>query len=156
MRREAGSGRLGGLDGGAGFWHKGAAMSASEWPYEVSEFECHRCGNCCRGDGDVVLTEADIAGLSAYLGQSVPAFLASTTRRREDGATCLIDQGDALRSCVFLQPDNTCRVHAVKPEQCRGFPMKWRPPDVLEICAGLRAAAGLPFPTRRTMNRRTG
>lgn len=131
-------------------------MSASEWPYEVSEFACHRCGNCCRGEGDVVLTAEDVVALAGELGLSEAAFLASHTRRREDGATCLIDQGDPLQSCVFLAADNSCRVHAVKPEQCRGFPMKWRPPDALEICAGLRAAAGLPWPTRRTMNRRTG
>src|SRR5262249_11903908 len=131
-------------------------MPETEWPYPVSEFECHRCGNCCRGDGDVVLTADDAARLAAELGLGASEFLARFTRAREDGAICLIDQGDALRSCVFLTAENTCRVHAVKPAQCRGFPMKWRPADALEICAGLRTAAGLPWPTRRTMNTRTG
>jgi Fe-S-cluster containining protein len=131
-------------------------MPETEWPYPVSEFECHRCGNCCRGDGDVVLTADDTPRLAATLQRTAPEFVAEFTRVREDGATVLIDQGDALRSCIFLTAENTCRVHAVKPEQCRGFPMKWRPPDALEICAGLRVAAGLAWPTRRTMNRRTG
>ncbi|MDC0718190.1 YkgJ family cysteine cluster protein [Nannocystis bainbridge] len=133
-----------------------AAPPESEWPYEVSEFACHRCGNCCRGDGDVVLTADDVTRLAAHAGLEEAAYLARYTVRREDGATCLIDQGDALRSCVYLTPENTCEVHALKPTQCVGFPMKWRPGDALEICAGLRAAAGLPYPTRRTMNRRTG
>lgn len=127
-----------------------------EWPYPVSEFQCHRCGNCCRGDGDVALTADDCVRLAAALGVTEAVFAARYTRGREDGAICLIDQGDALRSCVFLTAENTCQVHAVKPTQCQGFPMKWRPTDALEICAGLRAAAGLPYPTRRTMNRRTG
>ncbi|MDC0669899.1 YkgJ family cysteine cluster protein [Nannocystis radixulma] len=133
-----------------------ATPPETEWPYAVSEFECHRCGNCCRGDGDVALTPEDVARLAAHFGLAAEAFVARYTWRREDGATCLIDQGDALRSCVFLTPENTCEVHALKPTQCVGFPMKWRPTDALEICAGLRAAAGLPYPTRRTMNRRTG
>ena len=131
-------------------------MAESDWPYPVSEFECHRCGNCCRGDGFVAVTPEDATRIAAHLELSEAAFEATYARRTEDGALRLVDQGDALRSCVFLQADNTCKVHAVKPAQCRGFPMAWRPPDALEICAGLRAAAGLPFPIRRTISRRTG
>jgi hypothetical protein len=33
--------------------------------------------------------------------------------------------------------------------------MKWRPSNVLEICAGMRAAAGLPPPLRRGVGLRT-
>ena len=44
------------------------------------------------------------------------------------------------------------QIHAAKPSQCQGFPMKWRPPDALDICAGLRHAAGLPPPRRRTIS----
>ena len=131
-------------------------MAESDWPYTVSEFECHRCGNCCRGDGFVAVTAEDVTRIAAFLELSEETFVERLARRQANGALHLIDQGDALRSCVFLQADNSCKVHAVKPTQCRGFPMAWRPPDALEICAGLRAAAGLPFPTRRTISRRTG
>lgn len=128
----------------------------SEWPYPVTEFQCHRCGNCCRGDGYVALTADDVAQIAAALELSEETFVATYAERGPDGGLRLVEQGDPLRSCVFLGADNLCRVHAVKPEQCRGFPMKWRPPDVLEICAGLRAAAGLPPPTRRTISRSSG
>lgn len=128
----------------------------SEWPYPVSEFACHRCGNCCRGDGYVALTTADVARIAAALELSEETFMNEYTQREANGRLLLVEQGDALRSCVFLGADNLCKVHAVKPEQCVGFPMKWRPPDVLEICAGLRAAAGLPPPTRRTISRSSG
>lgn len=131
-------------------------MSDHDWPYPVSEFECHRCGNCCRGDGYVALTPADVQAMAGFFDMSEEAFVARYAERRPDGALHLIEQGDPLRSCVFLTPDNLCQAHAVKPSQCRGFPMKWRPPDALEICAGLRAAAGLPWPTRRTISKRTG
>ncbi len=127
-------------------------MADPSWPYQVEPFQCHRCGNCCRGDGYVVMTADDITRISAHLGLREAQFLAEFCRTQPDGSVHLIDQGDAPRSCVFLTPDNLCQVHTSKPTQCEGFPMKWRPPDVLEICAGLRAAAGLPPPRRRTIS----
>ena len=129
-----------------------AAMSESEWPYEVKPFACHRCGNCCRGDGYVDMQPDDLHRAAALLGRSEAEFLAERCVVRPDGRVHLIDQGDALRSCTFLGADNLCRIHAAKPAQCQGFPMKWRPPDALEICAGLRHAAGLPPPRRRTIS----
>jgi hypothetical protein len=127
-------------------------MADADWPYAVEPFRCHRCGNCCRGDGFVQMSADDLERAAALLGRSVPAFVAEFCVVRPDGAVHLVDQGDALRSCVFLGADNLCRVHAAKPTQCEGFPMKWRPPDALDICAGLRSAAGLPPPTRRTIS----
>jgi Fe-S-cluster containining protein len=131
-------------------------MAESEWPYEVEPFQCHRCGNCCRGDGFVVMTADDLARAADLLAMSTDEFLAAYCRRQPDGEIHLIDQADPLRSCIFLRPDNLCRIHAAKPAQCQGFPMKWRPPDALELCAALRHAAGLPPPTRRTISSRSG
>ena len=124
-------------------------MADARWPYEVEPFQCHRCGNCCRGDGYVLMTADDVTRAAAHLGLDEAAFRAEFCRTQAGGSVHLVDQGDALRSCVFLSADNLCRVHEAKPEQCQGFPMKWRPGNVLEICAGLRAAAGLPAPVRR-------
>ncbi len=127
-------------------------MSEPEWPYEVEPFKCHRCGNCCRGDGYVIMSEADIERAAQALGRSRERFLAEYCATQPDGSVHLIDQGDPLRSCVFLTADNLCKIHLAKPTQCDGFPMKWRPPDALQICAGLRDAAGLPPPRRRTIS----
>ncbi len=129
-------------------------MAEAQWPYEVGAFECHRCGNCCRGDGYVNMTASDILSAAALLGCTTTQFLADYCTTQPDGAIHLRDQGDALQSCVFLTPENLCRVHHAKPKQCTGFPMKWRPSNVLEICAGLRHAAGLPPPLQRTISRR--
>ena len=131
-------------------------MAETEWPYAVEPFQCHRCGNCCRGDGYVDMTADDVARAAALLGRSEAQFLAEFCAVQPDGEVHLIHQGDALQSCVFLTADNLCRVHAAKPTQCDSFPMNWRPSDALEICAGLRDAAGLPWPTRRTISARTG
>lgn len=128
-------------------------MSASEWPYPVSEFECHRCGNCCRGEGYVELTAEDVEALARHLGLTEAALLERYTARGEDGAPRLVNSVGPELACVFLAEDNTCRVHAAKPAQCRDFPMRWRPQHALEYCAGLRAAAGLPAPVVRTIRR---
>ena len=116
---------------------------------QVESFQCHHCGNCCRGDGYVVMTPDDVTRAAAHLGVGREQFLAEYCRTQADGSVHLVDQRDVFRSCVFLTADNLCRVHAAKPTQCEGFPMKWRPGNVLEICAGLRAVAGLPVPLRR-------
>lgn len=114
-------------------------------------FSCHRCGNCCRGDGVVVMYPRDIRRAALYLDMTEEAFLAEYGRPVPDGGHVLRDQGDALRSCIFLTPDNGCRIHEAKPQQCRDFPRKWRPPNVLDYCAGLRAAANLGPPDKDVM-----
>ena len=140
----------------AGRSWKSRAMDEPAWPYKVEPFACHQCGNCCRGDGYVDMSPDDVARAAALLGRSEAEFLAERCSVRADGRVHLIDQGDRLRSCTFLSADNLCQIHAAKPSQCQGFPMKWRPPDALEICAGLRHAAGLPPPRRRTISLLSG
>jgi len=131
-------------------------MAESGWPYEVEPFHCHRCGNCCRGDGFVEMTEDDLARAADLLGRTREQFITEYCSTQQGGEIHLIDQSDPLRSCIFLAPDNLCRIHAAKPTQCQGFPMKWRPRDALDLCAGLRHAASLPPPTRRTISARSG
>jgi Fe-S-cluster containining protein len=123
------------------------------WPYPVAPFVCHRCGNCCRGDGFVALTPEDIDAMAACLGLDRADFLGRYAKW-DKGERChvLLDQKDEHKSCIFLQEDNGCRVHAAKPQQCRDFPMKWRPDNILEFCEGWRAAAGLKPADKRTMS----
>jgi Fe-S-cluster containining protein len=70
-------------------------------------------------------------------------FKAVYTRRpeiasqAENGDTWLIDKPGPELECIFLE-NNRCRIHAVKPSQCIGFPMKWRTPDILDYCEGMR------------------
>jgi Fe-S-cluster containining protein len=91
-------------------------------------------------------TEASRA--ARYTGLSLP-LLAKLQRRdllllyrQPDGGFHLRSRENPTRDCIFLQADG-CQIHAVKPEQCASFPMKWRNPDSFETCAGLRALSGL-------------
>lgn len=126
--------------------------ATEDWPYPVAPFVCHQCGNCCRGDGFVELTDEEIDRMAKHLGLTRDDFLGRYGEYHKPSRKWhLIDQDDDLQSCIFLQPDNSCRVHEAKPDQCRNFPMAWRPDNILEFCEGWRAAAGLPPAPKRTM-----
>jgi len=106
-------------------------------------FQCHRCGNCCRGDGYVFLEDADVRRLAHFFDLSIEEFKKQYTRTIESGTLALKDQDDPDQSCIFLK-DNLCVAHEAKPQQCRDFPRKWRPSTVSNYCEGWRAALGLP------------
>jgi uncharacterized protein len=101
---------------------------------------CLRCGNCCRHAGEVRLAEQEAATIAGFLGLSVHDFAAQYTRLRPDRrGLSLTEQPDG--ACVFLDSSpSACRIHAVKPQQCRDFPAGWRYDDLATICAAVRAS----------------
>lgn len=111
--------------------------------YQVDEFRCAMCGNCCRGDGYVRCTPDDISRMAAHLGMTPDKFTEEFTRTPEiaDQAACgdlwLLDRSGPEQECIMLE-GNACRVHAAKPVQCVGFPLKWRTPDVMDYCEGMK------------------
>lgn len=137
-----------------------AASAASQmerkvgWPYKT-EFVCHRCGNCCRGDGYVEMTSGDIDRAAEYLGMDRHDFIHQYCKKGGDD-WYLHDQEDEERSCIFLFQDEKglfgCRIHRAKPAQCQGFPFNWRPRNAVKYCDGLRALEGLPPAKKKNMD----
>lgn len=92
---------------------------------EAFTSDCERCGECCkRGSGFAV--DEDIQKIAQYYNQSVEEVkkdkfdavtMFGTTRYRPK----LIkkDEDHVWGRCVFLQQDNTCKIHDIKPLQCR-------------------------------------
>lgn len=107
-----------------------------------NEFECNRCGHCCKGDGLVEVGSAEVARMSEYLGLTRKQFLAQYTRPGRPGHYWLIDQKNEEKWCIFLFMDETgkygCQVNPAKPDQCGTFPAEWRNPDSFRTCSGLR------------------
>ena len=102
-------------------------------------FRCRRCGACCRVPGYVALASGEPEAIAAFLGMDVYAFTETHTRltwNRKD--LSLTEQDDA--SCIFLQPDNTCRIQSVKPAQCKNFPFLWRSKNLERTCAAYAQA----------------
>ena len=74
--------------------------------------------------------------MAEHLTLPVADFIALFTRLTDDRrGLSLIEAADG--ACIFLTPDNRCRVQPVKPRQCREFPLGWRFPGVEKVCRGL-------------------
>lgn len=93
------------------------------------KWECQACGICCRGS-IVPLTDADLQRLESQGWSSHPKY-------RNQPITVPHGQGRRLAhradgSCVFLQENGLCRIHAefgyeTKPTPCRMFPLQLAP-----------------------------
>ena len=98
-------------------------------------YECQRCGNCCRWPGEVHISGGEAEAIAGFLGMPVERFIAEHTRlsatRR---GLALLEKADG--ACAFLEGID-CRLQPVKPEQCRGFPNRWRFPGWREVCEAL-------------------
>ena len=102
----------------------------------AKEFHCAECGACCRWDGIVRVDDAAIAAMAGYLKISEQEFIDSYTRLEPDRrGLVLLDAPDG--ACCFLTTDNHCRIHPVKPRQCRDFPKNWNvSSELMKRCQG--------------------
>ncbi len=101
-------------------------------------FVCKRCGNCCRREGEVVITPDEAVAIAAFLGVAEEVFMrdfvALSADRRE-----LVLAGGESRPCRFLEETASgprCKIQDVKPRQCRDFPLRWNYPGWEKDCAG--------------------
>jgi Fe-S-cluster containining protein len=108
------------------------------------KFVCLGCGNCCRPSGYVRLREGEVEAIAEFLGVGVDDFIQTQTRVTDDRQhLSLLENADGV--CVFLTPDSRCRINDVKPEQCRGYPWRWRDEMLDPLCAGRRAMGARIF-----------
>jgi len=103
------------------------------------DFQCHGCGNCCRGAGRVWVDREGAVAIAEHLGLLMSEFRANFVALDWNGGHVLRDRSEDDDACVFLSPDNRCAIHPVKPRQCAEFPYKWRNHDFAETCAGFRS-----------------
>jgi lysine-N-methylase len=95
----------------------------------VEHWDCHRCGNCCRGTV-IPLNEDDLRKLREQKWEEHPDFQGVRTVVRHGllrKTHQLAQRSDG--SCVFLAPDGQCRIHQqhgpqAKPLVCRMFPLQ--------------------------------
>jgi uncharacterized protein len=98
-------------------------------------YVCQRCGNCCKWPGDVRIEEDEVAPIAAHLGLAEDEFLARYTRLRTNRTgLSLIEKEN--HECIMLD-GNACRIHPVKPAQCRGFPNLWNFPGWRDVCEAI-------------------
>lgn len=86
------------------------------------EFECKKCGACCKWEGVVVLNPDDIRRIANYLTIDDEKFITGYTKE-DDNKTVLKNKPESS-SCIFLK-DDRCKIWDVKPRQCAEFPKKY-------------------------------
>ncbi len=105
----------------------------------MKDFQCIRCGNCCRWPGYVKIDGAEIDAIAAYLDMSVNDFLDEYTEVTMDrrGLSLIEKPGG---SCVFLIEGELsgCQINPVKPRQCGAFPFQWNFPGWEDECGAGR------------------
>lgn len=101
----------------------------------LENFNCRQCGECCRGDGVVNVTEEEIARIAAFLDISEEEFKEKWTRSTFFKGYRLQEKPD--KDCIFLENKN-CTIQPVKPEQCRTFPFSWDNLDSIKTCPALK------------------
>lgn len=102
----------------------------------MENFDCKRCGECCRIEGQVRVGAIEIARLAAFLEESESCFIQRYTRLSADRqGLILTDQPGG--ACIFLE-NGQCRVNEAKPVQCQGFPRLWNNPGWERYCMGAK------------------
>jgi Fe-S-cluster containining protein len=93
---------------------------------EGLRFTCQPgCTNCCRVNGYVYLTEADLKRAAAHLGMTAIEFEKRYVYRTRH---LLRLRKPRNSQCAFLR-EFGCSIHPAKPTQCRIFPF-W--PELVE------------------------
>lgn len=97
----------------------------------VQNWDCRGCADCCRTYA-VRVTEAERAAIESQDWSDVPDLqdVPHMIWDRRLGGHRLNHRADG--SCVFLGPDNRCRIHAkygaaAKPTACRIYPFTFAP-----------------------------
>lgn len=104
---------------------------------DLTGFQCRCCGACCRIPGGIVrLTDEDIARIADFLGMSQQQFIDGETSVSPD-RKCLVIKDGPDGFCSMLDEKGLCRIHPVKPHQCKTFPYEWTNPDSARDCPGI-------------------
>ncbi|MBN1517731.1 YkgJ family cysteine cluster protein [Candidatus Sumerlaeota bacterium] len=106
-------------------------------PDQFAQFVCQRCGNCCAIDGYVYVKVKEQIRIADYLELTLKEFRLQYCEYVQGEGWVLIDQPESTK-CIFLNDDRTCRVHPVKPDQCRNFLATWSNTNAEAYCEGLK------------------
>ena len=84
-----------------------------------SGFNCQKCGQCCEGQGGIILSAADLARLAKFLNLNA-ARVVDEYGERKNGKLRLKTDRDGY--CIFFRTGRGCLVHDGKPDICRAWP----------------------------------
>lgn len=88
-------------------------------PIYQKAFTCQMCGQCCHGDGGIVLNRSDQKRLCHSLNLDPDSFLQIYTKKAQ-GKVFLLTDSEGY--CVFFDRKKGCRIHEFKPAVCLAWP----------------------------------
>ena len=106
----------------------------------LDNFQCARCGNCCRWPGYVKVTPEEVEAIAKHLSIPFEEMMDKYVELTCDRKHLTLIEGPS-GACIFLDDTDlpTCKLEDVKPLQCKKFPYKWNFPGWEEKCAGAPA-----------------
>ena len=111
----------------------------------MKAFECKKCGECCYGEGGILLQAEEIEKIADFLDLTVESFLALHGEERH-GRRYIRSASSGY--CTFFDQDQQCIIHPVKPGSCSLWPFypalvkdeaNWN--HAKEACPGINPAA---------------
>jgi len=85
----------------------------------MNVFECLGCGDCCYGEGGIIVEEGEASRIARFLRISEREFLNSCCENRNQ--RIYIKSGpDGW--CIFFDREEKCTIHPVKPARCALWP----------------------------------
>lgn len=94
----------------------------------IEKFECKKCGACCKNNGIVIMYPIDIQRISQKMEIEQKEFVQRYCRKKYINLNdrqlkiYVLDVGDC---CPFLDENNLCTIHSVKPLQCEYGPTRY-------------------------------
>jgi uncharacterized protein len=85
----------------------------------MKAFECKKCGECCYGEGGILLQPKEIEKIADFLGLTVESFIALHCEERHGRPYIRSAPGGY---CSFFDRDEQCLIHSVKPHPCSLWP----------------------------------
>ncbi len=82
-------------------------------------FECAGCGDCCYGEGGIIVAEGEASRIAGFLGVSQSGFLQRYCEERHGRTYIKCAPGGW---CIFFDHVEKCIIHPVKPARCALWP----------------------------------
>jgi Fe-S-cluster containining protein len=93
-------------------------------------FKCYKCGECCKRFSDqngVLILPSDAENISTYLGVHIDSFYKQFCYKEyietELGTIAVHFLKHRSGICLFLNQQDLCNIHNIKPIQCKKGPV---------------------------------
>ncbi len=110
-------------------------------------FNCKMCGQCCRGEGGIIVVQEEIEHICKYLNIPEQVFISEYLIKDVCGKYSIKINKHGY--CIFFDTKKGCKIHVVKPNICRAWPFfKGNLEDVIsfemakEYCPGINKDIG--------------